>query len=114
MLLINAFVLVMATFMDAIALLVLLSPIMLSVLRELQIDPVFFGIVFVINICIGALTPPIGNCVFVASKIGGVNLVKSYKAVMPMVGLAVILLTICIIFPDIVMVLPNLLAPPVR
>jgi len=97
--------------MDAVAIVVLLSPIMLTVLRQLQIDPVFFGILLVINVCIGALTPPVGNCVFVASRIGGVSLVKSFSAVWPMVGIAVLLLTLCIVFPDIILFLPNMLSP---
>jgi C4-dicarboxylate transporter DctM subunit len=111
LLLINAFVLILGCFMDAVALVVLLSPIMLTVLQQLNIDPVFFGVLLVVNVCIGALTPPVGTCLFVASKIGGVSLAKTAKAVYPMVGIAVIVLTVCIVFPDVVMFLPNLLSP---
>jgi len=111
MLLVNGFVLILALAMDAVAVVVLLSPIMLTVLRELQIDPVFFGILLVINVCIGALTPPVGTCIFVASRVGGVSIVKAFKAVPPMVLMAIVLLALCIIFPDIIMFLPNLLAP---
>lgn len=110
LLLISAFVLVLGCFMDAVAIVVLLSPIMLTVLHQLNIDPVFFGVLLVVNVCIGALTPPVGTCLFVASKIGKVSLAKTAKAVLPMVGIAVVLLALCIIFPNLVMGLPNLLA----
>ena len=111
LLLINAFVLVLGCFMDAVAIVVLLSPIMLTVLQQLSIDPVFFGVLLVVNVCIGALTPPVGTCLFVASKIGGVSLAKTAKAVIPMVLIAVVVLSLCILFPNVVMFLPNALSP---
>lgn len=111
LLLISAFVLVLGCFMDAVAIVVLLSPIMLTVLQQLSIDPVFFGVLLVVNVCIGALTPPVGTCLFVASKIGGVDLAKTAKAALPMVLIAVVLLAACILFPQLVMFLPNWLAP---
>jgi C4-dicarboxylate transporter DctM subunit len=111
MMLINFFILILGCFMDAVAIVVLLSPIMLTVLHQLKIDPVFFGVLLVINVCIGALTPPVGTCLFVASKIGGVKLSKTVKAIWPMVGIAVLVLAVCIIFPNLVLLLPNWLAP---
>lgn len=103
-------VLVLGCFMDAVAIILLISPVALMVLRQLNIDPVYFGVMLTVNVCIGALTPPVGNCLFVASKIGKVSLVETCKAVVPMVLLAVLLLFACIIFPDIVMFLPNTFA----
>lgn len=113
LMLIGTFVLVLGCFMDAVAIIVLLAPIMMPVLHQLGIDPVFFGVLLVVNVCIGALTPPVGTCLFVASRVGGVSLAKTVKAVIPMVGIAVALLLLCTIIPDIVMFLPNWLAPVV-
>ena len=111
LLLISTFVLILGCFMDAVAIIVLLSPIMLSVLQQLSIDPVFFGVLLVVNVCIGALTPPVGTCLFVSSKIGKVSLAKTSKAVLPMVAIAVGVLFLCIIFPQVIMFLPDTLAP---
>ncbi len=113
LMLIGTFVLVLGCFMDAVAIIVLLALIMMPVLHQLGIDPVFFGVMLVVNVCIGALTPPVGTCLFVAARVGGVSLAKTVKAVIPMVGIAVALLLLCTIIPDIVMFLPNWLAPVV-
>jgi tripartite ATP-independent transporter DctM subunit len=109
LLLIMLLILLLGIFLDALAIILLLSPIVLAVTNQLGIDPVFFGILLVMNICIGALTPPVGNCVFVAAKIGNVNLVKTYKEVMPMIGVVVVLLFFCVMFPNIILWLPNLI-----
>lgn len=111
LLLISVFILVLGCFMDAVAIVVLISPIMLPILYQLGIDTVFFGVLLIINVCIGALTPPVGTCLFVASKIGNVSLSKTVKAVVPMVAIAIALLTVSIIWPDLILVLPNWLAP---
>ena len=61
----------------------------------------------VINVCIGALTPPVGACLFVASKIGKVGLAETSKEIVPMVLLAVGLLCACVFFPELVLFLPR-------
>jgi C4-dicarboxylate transporter DctM subunit len=107
LLLVMLLVLIMGCFLDALAILMLLSPIVLTVTNRLGIDPVFFGVLMVINICIGALTPPVGTCLFVASKIGNVSLVKTCKDIIPMVLVVTVLLLLCVLFPNIVVGLPN-------
>lgn len=108
LLLINMFILVLGCFIDAVSIIMLLSPIVLVVIGQLGIDPVLFGVLLVVNVCIGALTPPVGTCLFVASKIGNTRLSDTCKAVVPMIGLVVVVLAACIIFPDLVLRLPNL------
>ncbi|MDR2739270.1 MAG: TRAP transporter large permease [Treponema sp.] len=108
LLLIMLLVLIMGCFLDALAIILLLSPIVLVVTNQLGIDPVYFGVLLVINVCIGALTPPVGTCLFVAAKIGNVSLVETSKQILPMVAAVVFLLFLCILFPNIVLALPNL------
>jgi len=108
LMLVMGLVLIMGCFMDALAIILLLSPMCLMVMKNLGYDPVFFGVVLVVNVCIGALTPPVGANLFVASKVGNVSLVETSKAVIPMVCLAVGVLVLCVLFPDIVMFLPRL------
>ncbi len=112
MMLVMGLVLILGCFMDALAIILLLSPLCLVVMRSLGIDPVFFGVLLVVNVCVGALTPPVGTCLFVASRVGGVSLVKTSKAAVPMVLLAVVVMVLCVLFPDLVMFLPNTVLGP--
>jgi C4-dicarboxylate transporter DctM subunit len=107
MMMVMGLVLILGCFMDALAIILLLSPLCLVVMKDLGIDPVFFGVLLVVNVCVGALTPPVGTCLFVASKVGDVSLVRTSKAVIPMVALACLVMILCVLFPDLVMFLPR-------
>lgn len=96
-------------FIDAVSILVLISPVALPIIRSLGIDPVYFGVLLVLNICLGALTPPVGICLFVASSVGGVSLTKTSRAILPIVLLAIVCLLVPIFFPAVIMFLPSLL-----
>jgi C4-dicarboxylate transporter DctM subunit len=108
LLLINAFVLVLGCFIDAVSIIVLITPVAIPIIHTLGIDPVYFGLLLVLNVCIGALTPPVGTCLFVASSVGKVNLGDTAKSALPIVIIAVIGLVVLILFPGILMFLPNL------
>ncbi|MDR0562766.1 MAG: TRAP transporter large permease [Spirochaetaceae bacterium] len=112
LLLVMLLILIMGCFMDALAIIMLLSPIVLVVTNQLGIDPVFFGVLLTINVCIGALTPPVGTCLFVAAKIGNVSLTETSKQIIPIVLVVLFLLFLCILFPNIVVGLPNLVLKP--
>ena len=109
LLLVMGLVLILGCFMDALAIILLLSPMCLVVINGMGIDPVFFGVILVINVCIGALTPPVGACLFVASKIGKVSLAETSREIVPMVLLAVGLLCACVFFPELVLFLPRVI-----
>jgi tripartite ATP-independent transporter DctM subunit len=92
LLLINVFLLVVGLFMEMIAAMVILVPILVPIVKAVGVDPVQFGIVLVMNLVIGALTPPMGMLVFTTARIGQVNVVEVFRAVMPfIVGLVVVL-----------------------
>ncbi len=109
LLLLNLFILFLGCFIDAVSILVLISPVALPIIRSLGIDPVYFGVLLVLNICLGALTPPVGTCLFVASSVGGVSLTKTSRAILPIVVLAIASLLVAIFFPAVIMYLPSLL-----
>lgn len=109
LLLLNLFILFLGCFIDAVSILVLISPVALPIIRSLGIDPVYFGVLLVLNICLGALTPPVGTCLFVASSVGGVSLMKTSRAILPIVLLAIVCLLVAIFFPAVIMLLPSLL-----
>ena len=108
LILLNLLILVLGCFIDAVSIIMLLSPIVLTVITRMGVDPVFFGVLLTVNVCIGALTPPVGTCLFVASKAGNTRLADTCRAVIPMVGLVVMVLLLCILFPGLVLGLPNL------
>jgi C4-dicarboxylate transporter DctM subunit len=107
LLLINLFLLVVGLFMEMIAALVILVPILVPLVKLAGIDPVHFGIILVMNLVIGALTPPMGMLVFTTARVGGAKVVDVFRAVVPFLAalLGVLLL---------VTYLPALVLMPVR
>lgn len=79
LLIINIILLIAGTFMDVTPAIVIFTPLFLPIVRELGIHPVHFGIILVYNLCIGNITPPVGNTLFVGIKIGNTSLEKVMK-----------------------------------
>ncbi len=95
MIAINIFLLIVGLFMEMIASLVILVPILVPLVVAAGVDPVQFGIVLVMNLVIGALTPPLGVLVFTTARVGGANQTETFKAITPFVlGLIVVLLLV--------------------
>lgn len=108
---INALLLFLGTFIEALALLVLLVPILVPVVVTAGVDPVFFGILVILNLMIGILTPPMGMALFVVSRVGKIPVHTITRGVVPFLIPLVITLIVLTLFPQIVMFLPNLLMP---
>lgn len=109
MIMINVILLISGMFLDPTSSIILLAPLFLPIVVELGYDPVFFGVIMIINLCIGLLTPPVGMNLFVAQSIANVSFERLVVQVMPMILILVATLVILILFPQIVMFLPNLL-----
>ena len=88
---------------------IILTPIFLPVAMQLGIDPLFFGVLMVVNLGIGCITPPVGLDLFVASAIAEVPLEKVMRAVMPYLAILIIDLLIFTSFPVIITFLPDLI-----
>lgn len=108
---INVIVFIMGMFMESGAILILMVPIILPVLKMLGVDLVYFGVVFVLNLMIGMITPPVGMVIFVVMKIARISYERMAKAIVPFVIPLVIVLILCIFYPAFVTWLPNLLMP---
>ncbi len=105
--LILAFFLIMGCILDAMAMIILLVPIVFPVILLLGFDPIWFGIIIVMTVELGLITPPVGMNVFVINTIAReVNLVTIFKGVFPFVLTDILRLILLIIFPAIVMFLP--------
>lgn len=99
LLLINILLLFVGCFMETIAALLILFPILLQVATSVGINPIHFGIIAVLNLVLGLTTPPVGVCLFVTSSIGRISLAKASKGVMPFLLVNLLVLFIVTYFP---------------
>jgi C4-dicarboxylate transporter, DctM subunit len=105
----NILLLIAGTMVNASAAVVILTPIFLPVAKTLGIDPLFFGVLMVVNLAIGCITPPVGLDLFVASAISKVPIEKVVTASLPYLYALLVTLVILTIFPWFITVLPNML-----
>jgi len=109
MFLINVFLLFIGTFMETLASLIILTPILLPIVTQMGIDPVHFGIVMTLNLTIGLMTPPLGVCLFIASSITKLSIERLIKDIWPFLLVNISILFLITYFPKLVLFLPNLI-----
>ena len=83
LLMINCVLLVLGMIMDMAALILICTPIFLPVVKLLEIDPLQFGMILMMNLGLGLCTPPVGACLFVGCAIGKVPIEKAVKTIWP-------------------------------
>lgn len=108
LLLVNLLLLLIGTVLDGIAALIILVPVLMPLLVTYQIDPVHFGVIVCINLTIGLLTPPVGTGLFIVSSIAKVKFEDLVKAIMPFLGMAILVLLILTYWEDAVLWIPSL------
>lgn len=109
LLIINIVLLILGMFMEPGAILTLMLPVLLPIVQLLGIDLVHFGVVMVLNLMIGQVTPPFGVCLFIISDVAKIKLANLYKAILPFLIPLLIVLFMCTYIPGLVTWLPNLL-----
>lgn len=109
LLLINLLLIFVGTFMETIAALLILFPILLKVSTGVGVDPIHFSVIALLNLMIGLTTPPLGICLFVSSSIGKVSIGSVSKAGLPFLAVSLIVLTLVTLFPEISLFLPKLI-----
>ena len=109
LLVVNIVLLVAGAFMEPSAIILILAPILFPSAIELGIDPIHLGIIMVVNMEIGLITPPVGLNLFVASAVTGMPVTQVIRAVMPWLALLLSFLMIITYVPSISLALPNLL-----
>lgn len=107
-LLILALVLFVGTFMETIAGLVILFPVLLPIATEIGMDPIHFGVTMVLAMIIGVVTPPVGVCLFVASQIGRVSMGTATRELLPFLFVTVTVLLLVAFIPSLTLYLPSL------
>lgn len=108
LLLINLLLIFVGAFMETIAALLILFPVLLGVAINVGVDPVQFAIIMVFNLVIGLTTPPVGVCLFVASSIGGISLEKIAVAGLPYLMVSILVLLMITYIPEVSLWLPGL------
>jgi C4-dicarboxylate transporter DctM subunit len=108
LLLINVLLLFVGAFMETIAALLILFPVLLGVAVHVGVDPVQFAIIMVMNLVIGLTTPPVGVCLFVASSIGNISLEKISRAGLPFLLVSLLVLLLVTYIPEVSLFLPGL------
>jgi tripartite ATP-independent transporter DctM subunit len=108
-LLINLTLLVVGTFMDMTPAVLIFTPIFLPVVVSLGMDPVHFGIIMVLNLCIGLCTPPVGTILFVGAGVAKISVSKVIKPLLPFLGAMIFVLLLITFFEDIALWLPRVL-----
>nr|WP_315228902.1 TRAP transporter large permease subunit [uncultured Albidiferax sp.] len=97
-------VIVVGTALDLMPTVLILTPIMMPVVRQAGIDPVYFGVMFIMNNAIGLLTPPVGTVLNVAAGVAKTSLDSVIKGVWPFLLAQTVLLFLFVLFPQLVMV----------
>ena len=109
LLLINVLLLIVGCFMETLCAIMILAPILFPVVTALGVDVTHFGIIMVVNLAIGFITPPLGVNLFVASRVGETTLDTVIKGIIPFLALMIVILLFITYVPAISMFLPNML-----
>lgn len=109
MLLFNLIMLVAGCFLDSASAIIILAPLMQPIAAQVGVDPVHFGIITLVNLSVGMLTPPVGLNLFVAMGVARMSLFEVFRSALPSICLMVLALLLITYVPAISMLLPNLL-----
>ena len=107
LLLINVLLLIVGTFMETNAAIIILTPILLPIVTRLGVNPIHFGIIVVMNLSIGFITPPLGANLFMACQVGEISFDKLARKIWPWIVVMVALLMLVTYIPQISMALPE-------
>ena len=109
LIIINLILLFIGMFMDMTPAVLIFTPIFLPIVTDLGMDPIHFGIVMVLNLCIGLCTPPVGSVLFVGCSVAGLSIQQVIRPLLPMFIAMIIILFIITYVPELTLWLPRLL-----
>lgn len=108
LLIMNIFLLVMGCFLDLTPAVLIFTPIFLPIVTSIGMSPVHFGIMLILNLGIGSVTPPVGSCLFVGCRVGKVSIEGVTKFIIPIFTAMVVALLMVTFIPAIAMIVPYL------
>jgi tripartite ATP-independent transporter DctM subunit len=106
---VNILLLLVGCVMDLVPALLILGPMLLPIATKYGLDPVYFGVVIIVNLCIGLITPPVGNILFVACGISKIPMARLARAIWPNIVIGIIVIFIVTYLPWTVTYLPGLI-----
>jgi len=109
LLIINVIVLIAGCFLDAISIFYILLPIFLPIIKMIDVDPIWFGVILTVNVAIGQITPPVGVNLYVACNIADLSLTDISKAVLPFLLASIVALILITYIPALSLWLPSVL-----
>lgn len=109
MLIINVLLLIMGMFMELIAVLTIAVPVFLPVMTAVGVDPVYFGVIVVLNLMIGLLSPPFGINIFIMQRVSGVPFGDIVRELVPFIVILFGTLLLMVLVPDLVMFVPRMM-----
>jgi C4-dicarboxylate transporter DctM subunit len=107
LILINVLLLILGTFMETIAIIIIVVPVLMPLVVSLGMDPIHFGVMVTLNMAIGANTPPVGVDLIAACKVGRTTLDEAIPYVWPFVGAMTVALAAVTFIPPLVTLLPR-------
>ena len=104
LLLINLIILLIGMAMDLAPVILILTPILMPIIKSAGIDPVYFGVIFVLNLSIGLLTPPVGTVLAAIASVGNTSIGQVIRGISPFLIAQLVLLLVLILFPSLILV----------
>jgi tripartite ATP-independent transporter DctM subunit len=109
--LINVLLLILGMFLDPTPIILLAAPILFPIATQIGIDPVHFGVVFVMNMAIGQITPPVGATLYTTAKVANCPLQKMIKPMLPLIIIMFVMVLVISFIPPLVLTIPNSIMP---
>ncbi|MDY2986551.1 MAG: TRAP transporter large permease [Peptoniphilus sp.] len=113
MIMVILFFLFIGTFMDAVPAMVLFVPVILPTATAMGIDPIHLGIVIIITLALGLVTPPYGLCLLIAGSIANLSIEESFKGVLPYFLVSLLVLLLIAFLPDVFLGIPKAINPSI-
>lgn len=108
LLIINVFLLILGMFLDLTPAVLIFTPIFLPIVTSFGMSPVHFGVMLILNLAIGSVTPPVGSVLFVGCNVGGVTIEQVTKYIVPMFCSMVVALLLVVYIPALTLFIPQL------
>ena len=109
LLIINVLLLIVGCFMETIAAISILVPVLMPAVIKAGIDPVQFGVIMVLNLMIGLLTPPVGMVLFILARVANISFDRTVRAVLPFLIPLLFVLFLITVFPSLTLIVPQFL-----
>jgi tripartite ATP-independent transporter DctM subunit len=105
----NLLLLILGTFMESIAIIIIIVPVFMPVMTQLGVDPIHLGVIIAVNLAIGANSPPLGVDLMTACKVANIPYSSSFRYIYPFLGVMALVLMLLIFFPSFSTWLPGVL-----